>query len=83
MHPTTSLLKKYPRYAYLEQENPGIERIPVELISDVFRFSYDVDDGWGPLEMQSVLMSLVAQVSSYLGLPIYAYEHCRATLWEE
>ena len=52
------------RYKYLEQTTPGgrVESISLALLGRAFRFSYDVDDGWEPQRIQSIVMSLVAQV---------------------
>jgi len=39
-----------------------VESIPFSLLTRAFRFSYDVDDGWEPQRIQSIVLSLVTQV---------------------
>ncbi|PVF99411.1 hypothetical protein CPB86DRAFT_774377 [Serendipita vermifera] len=39
----------------------SVDSISFPLLTKVFRLSYDVDDGWGPVRIQSIVMSLVAQ----------------------
>jgi hypothetical protein len=51
------------RYTFLERTQGGkVESISLSLLTRAFRFSYDVDDGWEPQRVQSIVMSLVAQV---------------------
>lgn len=63
-------------YLFLEAQAPGgkVDGIPFSLLTTAFRFSYDVDDGWGPARIQSVVMSLVAQVS-FLAHVVRIYTH--------
>jgi len=70
------------RYAFLEQRAPGgkVESIPLPLLSRVFRLSYDVDVGWEALRIQSVVMSLVAQVRSFHLIPCPPLNVCVAGL---
>jgi len=59
-----------PRYTFLERTQRGsVESIPLALLTRAFRFSYDVDDGWEPQRIQSIVMSLVAQVILSFSLP--------------
>ena len=39
-----------------------MDSIPFSLLTRAFRLSYDEDGGWGSLRIQSIVMSLVAQV---------------------
>jgi hypothetical protein len=52
------------RYIFFEQESRGrgVDSMSFSVLTRVFRLSYDVDDGWGPGRIQSIIMSLVAQV---------------------
>ncbi|KIM26968.1 hypothetical protein M408DRAFT_175857 [Serendipita vermifera MAFF 305830] len=65
----------YKTYKVLEQITPGgrVESIPLGLIGQAFRLSYDVDDGWDSRRIQSIVMSLVAQVCSSFPSPSYQY----------
>lgn len=38
------------------------DQIPFHFFTSALRYSYDVDDGWGPEPVQAVLMSLIGQV---------------------
>ncbi|KAG8759260.1 hypothetical protein FRC14_006336 [Serendipita sp. 396] len=53
----------YKTYTFLEENYNGrsVDSIPFSLLGRVFRLSYDVDDGWDQLRIQSVIMSLVSQ----------------------
>jgi hypothetical protein len=53
-------------YRFLESHAPDqkVDGIPFSLLTAAFRCSYDVDEGWETSHIQSVIMSLVAQVRS-------------------